>query len=350
MGASLSPTNAKLVEKIIHPELPDTLKLQLLINFIAGARLNGAFAGEITSLPSIQPLSARWVAEAESDLSTNDQDRVLEALRVISSLAPIESAAKGIIPLLAPNKPAELQLAALDALGTYREPAVADMLIEGWPKLTPALRDKATTLLLSRTDRIAKLLDAIESKKILPAQLSAAAKATLGRQKTPALAERIAKLIGDGSSSNRKEVIAKYESVMTMTGDVSRGAKVYETACMVCHKHKDRGNDVGPHLGTIQGWTAEQIITNVLDPNREVSPNFALYIIETNDGRLLSGLIASESAGNLTLKRADGGTGTVLRTEIKSLTSPGISLMPEGLEAAITPQQMADLIEFLTKP
>ena len=233
--------------------------------------------------------------------------------------------------------------------------------------MTPALRDKATTILLSRTDRIAKLLDAIEAKKITPAQLSVAAKATLGRQKTPALAERIAKLIGDGSSANRKAVIETYltamqgsdagtparkESVVAgksarITGDVARGAKVYEMACMVCHKFAEKGNDVGPHLGTIKAWTVEQLVTNILDPNREVSPNFALYLVETKDGRTLSGLITSETAGNLTLKRADGGTDTVLRSEIQSLTSPGISLMPEGLEAAITPQQLADLIAYL---
>ena len=135
-----------------------------------------------------------------------------------------------------------------------------------------------------------------------------------------------------------------------LAGNATRGAKVYETACMVCHRHLDRGNDVGPNLGTIKAWPAEQILTNVLDPNREVSPNFALYIVETNDGRTLSGLIASETAGNLTMKRADGGTDTALRSEIKSLTSPGISLMPEGLEAAITPQQMADLIAYLKAP
>jgi putative heme-binding domain-containing protein len=137
---------------------------------------------------------------------------------------------------------------------------------------------------------------------------------------------------------------------MTMTGDATRGAKIYESACMVCHKFADKGNDVGPHLGTIKAWTPEQLLTNILDPNREVSPNFALYLVETHDGRTLSGLIASETAGNLTLKRADGGTDTVLRSEIKFLSSPGISLMPEGLEAAITPQQMADLIRFLTAP
>lgn len=293
-------------------------------------------------------------------------DRKVIAVRVLAA-EPLTSSQVHFQNFLRPSQSSELQLAALEALGTYREPAVADMLIDAWPKLTPTLRDKATTILLSRTDRIAKLLDAIEAKKITPAQLSVAAKATLGRQKTPALAERMAKLIGDGSSSNRKEVIAKYEAVMfgneqghpgpvaggkmpPLLGDVSRGAKIYETACMVCHKFADKGNDVGPHLGTIKAWTAEQLVTNILDPNREVSPNFALYLVETNDGRTLSGLIASETVGNLTLKRADGGTDTVLRSEIKSLTSPSISLMPEGLEAAITPQQMADLIAYLKAP
>jgi putative heme-binding domain-containing protein len=289
------------------------------------------------------------------------------AITLLPEFLEVTEAIKILRSNLTPDKPSDLQLAALEALGSYREPAVADMLIDAWPKLTPTLRDMATTILLSRTDRIAKLLDAIEAKKITSAQLSVAAKATLGRQKTPALAERIAKLIGDGSSSNRKEVIEKYLVAMgikerdlpspggaklapLLAGDATRGSKIYETTCMVCHKFADKGNDVGPHLGTIKAWTAEQLVTNILDPNREVSPNFALYLVETNDGRTLSGLITSETAGNLTLKRADGGTDTVLRSEIKSLTSPGISLMPEGLEAAITPQQMADLIAYLKVP
>jgi putative membrane-bound dehydrogenase-like protein len=333
-----------------------------------GVRLREIIAVKNDSVaPKIQWL-ADWQKVAAQHLQNSKaKEEHLQAIQDLAVLAPLEEALPMLMPFLAPSASQDIQLTALEALDSYREPAVADMLIDAWPKMTPTLRDKATTILLSRTDRIAKLLDAIEAKKITPAQLSVAAKATLGRQKTPALAERIAKLIGDGSSSNRKEVIERYltamlgsdagtpartESVVAgksarITGDATRGSKIYETACMVCHKFADKGNDVGPHLGTIKAWTAEQLVTNILDPNREVSPNFALYLVETNDGRTLSGLITSETAGNLTLKRADGGTDTVLRSEIKSLTSPGISLMPEGLEAAITPQQMADLIAYL---
>ncbi len=335
--------------------LLDAQKRQVMLAIADGLAASGRSATEL--LASNEPLfiqkgreyAATWQADSHQviDRASSTGPEKIQAMRMLSLFEPLKQMEPRALKFLGPTQPVEVQLAVLEMLRSSSEPAVADILIAAWPNLTPTLREKVISLIISRTDRITKLLDAIEAKKILLPQLSAAAQATLGRQKTPALAERITKLIGDGSSSNRKEVITKYETVLSMTGDTTRGAKVYETLCMVCHRHLDRGNDVGPNLGTIKAWTAEQILTNVLDPNREVSPNFALYIVETNDGRTLSGLITSETAGNLTLKRADGGTDTVLRSEIKSLTSPGISLMPEGLEAAITPQQMADVIAYL---
>ncbi|MDP1590456.1 MAG: hypothetical protein Q8M07_22070, partial [Prosthecobacter sp.] len=159
------------------------------------------------------------IEEATRGQVGKDEVVLDEAAISLVALAPLDRFAPMLRHALVPSTPSDVQLAALEALGSYRETAVADMLIESWPKLTPILRDKATTILLSRTDRIAKLLDAIEAKKITPAQLSVAAKATLGRQKTPALAERIAKLIGDGSSSNRKEVIEKYAKEMGLRAD-----------------------------------------------------------------------------------------------------------------------------------
>ena len=79
-------------------------------------------------------------------------------------------------------------------------------------------------------------------------------------------------------------------------------------------------------------------------------PNFIGYSVETKDGRTMSGIIAEESAASLTLKRADGLTETVLRRDIAQLSGSGLSLMPEGLEAAISVEQMADLLAFLLPP
>jgi putative membrane-bound dehydrogenase-like protein len=265
----------------------------------------------------------------------------------LSLLQGQPQAMQSLQSLFVATEPQELQLAALDALNTYREPAVAEIIVKAWKTFTPALRDKAALVLLSRTDRIPVLLAALESCVIPKTQLSAASRATLARNKSADIPVRVAKLFGDSANSNRKAVIDKYQAALTTKGDATRGAKVYEAACMACHKHGTRGNDVGPHLGTIRAWTPEQLLTNILDPNREVSPNFALYVIETKDGRTLSGLIMSETAGNVVLKRVDGGQESLLRSDIQAISSTGTSLMPEGLEAAISPAQMADLIEFL---
>jgi putative membrane-bound dehydrogenase-like protein len=312
--------------------------------------------------------SLAWMNKLKSDTLAELADAKLPvesrivALSLLPDLLPAADAIPQLTRFLAATQPAELQIAALDALNTYREPAVAEIIVKAWKTFTPALRDKAALVLLSRTDRIPVLLAALESCVIPKTQLSAASRATLARNKSADIAARVAKLFGDSANSNRKAMIDKY--LATLTSDagtlarsdtspagksarITAGAKVYEAACMACHKHGTRGNDVGPHLGTIRAWTPEQLLTNILDPNREVSPNFALYVIETKDGRTLSGLIMSETAGNVVLKRVDGGQESLLRSDIQAISSTGTSLMPEGLEAAISPAQMADLIEFL---
>ncbi|MDZ4289810.1 MAG: c-type cytochrome, partial [Prosthecobacter sp.] len=278
-------------------------------------------------------------------------ENLSHALGLLPDLVSAGEAIPKLMPFLVATQPVEIQTIALEALTAFRnEPEVARTLIGSWKSLSPALREKALSAFLSYPDRITALLGALEAKDIPAAQISTSTRALLTKNKDKMIAERAAKIFGDGASGARKDVITKYEAALRSEGDAARGSKIYELVCMVCHRYKDRGNDVGPNLGTIQAWTPDQLLTNILDPNREVSPNFALYIIETNDGRTLTGLIASETAGNLIVKRPDGGAEEVLRTDIKSLTSPGISLMPEGLEAAITPQQMADLMAYLRQP
>ena len=85
----------------------------------------------------------------------------------------------------------------------------------------------------------------------------------------------------------------------------------------------------------------------MLDPNREVSPQFLDYSVRLVDGRVLTGMIAGESDAGLTLSRAEKQEDSILRSEIEEIASSGKSLMPEGVEQKITTQEMADLIGYL---
>ena len=102
------------------------------------------------------------------------------------------------------------------------------------------------------------------------------------------------------------------------------------------------------HAGeTVKHRSPQEILIHVLDPNREVSPNFLEYVLRLTDGRVLTGLIASETDSGLTLRRAQNQEDNILRSEIDDIASSGKSLMPEGVEQKINPQEMADLIAYL---
>ena len=104
---------------------------------------------------------------------------------------------------------------------------------------------------------------------------------------------------------------------------------------------------VGPNLATLEDRSPGTLLIAILDPNRDVKPNFVNYLIDTRDGQDLSGIVASETSTSITLHRAGGGEELILRRNIKSMRSTGLSLMPEGLESGIDDQQMADLVQFL---
>jgi putative heme-binding domain-containing protein len=89
---------------------------------------------------------------------------------------------------------------------------------------------------------------------------------------------------------------------------------------------------------------------NILDPNREVAPAFIEYVIEKSDDSVVSGAVLNETDAAVLLRLPDGTRQAVYRRDIKSIRNTGLSLMPEGLEAAITPEQMADLIAYLIRP
>ncbi len=97
----------------------------------------------------------------------------------------------------------------------------------------------------------------------------------------------------------------------------------------------------------MQNKSPADLLIAILDPSREAQPNYVAYTLVTLQGTVYSGIIASESAAGVTLRRAEGKEDHVLRSQIDELTSTGKSLMPEGLEKDIPPDQMADIIAFI---
>lgn len=141
--------------------------------------------------------------------------------------------------------------------------------------------------------------------------------------------------------------VERYRAALCLPGDPARGRALFEKSCLHCHRAGAQGHDAGPDLAALRSRAPEQLLVDIIDPNREVRPDFRSFRILTRDGRLVDGLLVAQDAGSVTLKRGFGESDTVPRSEIDKVESTGFSLMPEGLEQGIDLQQMADLVAYI---
>ncbi len=262
------------------------------------------------------------------------------------STGSFADAAELLTSFLEPTQPAELQGAALSTLGSFDSPEVAGLLIERYAAMSPRLKSQAADVLFSRASWIAALLDAIEQEAIPLGDVDPARLKLLTDHADASISERAKKIVARLQVTKRGDVLAAYKPVLEMQGDVPRGKEAFKKTCAACHKLEGVGFELAPNLAAMKNRGPEAILLNVLDPNREVNPQYLNYIVQLADGRTLNGIISAETATSLTLKRADNATDTVLRIDIERLKSTGQSLMPEGMEKQIDKQAMADLLEY----
>jgi len=284
-------------------------------------------------------------AEAIARDEARDVTHRADAIRILAH-GTFEQAERVLMPFLDARQPPPLQAAAVQALAQFRDAQVGARLLASWKALTPAARPEALSW-FRRPERYPMLLSALEEGRLPLAEVGLDLRRALIRD--PQHGERARRLLGEGAPGDRRKVIAGYLPALDRKGDPARGKEVFLKNCGACHRAGGEGKEVGPDLSTVKERSPEEILVAVLDPNREINPQFLHYKILTKAGNILEGVIAGESATSVTLRRAEGETVTVLRTEIDVLASSNLSLMPEGVEKAIDLGQMADLIEFVRR-
>jgi putative heme-binding domain-containing protein len=250
--------------------------------------------------------------------------------------------------LLVPQNPAALQTAVVAALGGISDDRIPAILTAGWNAHSPSLKGQILDLLLSRDAWRRQLLDSIEKKTIPASQVDATRRQRLLAHRDEKIRARAAKVFDGAVSPDRRKILDAYKEAETLTGDIRRGKAVFTKSCSVCHRLEDIGHAVGPDLGALSNKTPLYLMTEILDPNRNVDTRYLNYAAVTRSGRTFTGLLASESATSITLRAQEGKEQVLLRGELDELQSTGKSLMPEGLEKELTKQDVADLIAYLT--
>jgi putative membrane-bound dehydrogenase-like protein len=316
----------------------------VLLGIATGLRRSGSSFRD--AMPDRE--AARPFFEA-AERTARGRGAVRERLDAIGLLAVgDEGRALAVLPeLLDAREPAPIQLATVQALNALADPEVGPAIVGRWKALSPAVRREAIEALFARRDRIDALLDGLESKAVAASDLEPSRQMYILKHIDANVRERAKRTLGQVERADRSNVLLAFLPALSLDGKAEHGRVVFKAACATCHVARDVGVEVGPNLATVATRTPEDLLVHILDPNREIAANYVNYTVATADGRVVTGLIADETANSLTLKRAEGAKDVIPRDRIEAVTSSGQSLMPEGLEKGLSVQDFADLIAFL---
>lgn len=250
--------------------------------------------------------------------------------------------------LVVPQDSAALQSAAVAALGRIADPRVPQLLAANWNTHSPALKGQILNVLLSRDAWQHRLLNLIQKRTVAAAEIDAARRQRLLAHRQEAIRTLAAKVFEGAINADRRKVLDDYKEANTLIGDSRRGKAVFAKSCSICHRVEDIGHTVGPDLQALSNKSPLYLLTEILDPNRNVDSRYLAYVAVTRSGRTFTGLLASESATSIILRAQEGKEEVLLRSELDELQSSGKSLMPEGSEKELSKQDVADLIAYLT--
>ena len=264
---------------------------------------------------------------------------------------PLNKTADILFPALHASESPEVEQAALECLRARTEPAVAERIVKEWPLISSALRPALAARMVERREFRSSLADALVSGAIKAGEISLdlEQRRELLRHSGPEIRDKVSKFLTDDEYSNRAAVVDAWLAKLPATGDAARGLAVFTRQCAQCHRAGGVGHEVGPDLAAQSHRSVEDLLTQILDPDAAINPNYAAFIAETDDGQKQAGILVRSSGANIVLRQAMGLQVEIPRAKVKSLQSTGHSLMPAGQEALFTPQEMRDLIAFLQK-
>lgn len=222
--------------------------------------------------------------------------------------------------------------------------------MHAWPA---SLKSLTISLFASQTKGIESLLDEIESGRILAIDVTPSQLEVIRQNAKGSLAERVVKSFGKDESSNRGESIDRFEREWPLKVEFAPGKLLFEAHCAKCHRGEKSGGvaeaSIGPSLQALSHWTNRAWLEAIIDPGRAVDEKYKRSIIRTQEDSVLTGLIRQESENEIELVLTDGRIERIPRSEIAEIKSSEQSLMPDGFEKSLTPEQIAQIVTYLRR-
>jgi putative heme-binding domain-containing protein len=336
VGEKLTTQTLASVAEMLDAMDKNNLSLKKMLESAGGADIEKTLA----RLKDIHGQAVQIVENPKSALSEK-----MIALRLLGQgLGNDREDHKILVAMLTPQTPDDVQAAVIMQLSRQFDPRVPGLLLTPWKSYSPALRGQVLDTLLSRPLWTSMTLDAIKKKHILAHEIDAIRRQRLIQHKDSQIRETAEKIFAAASNRDRGKVVDTYWLQMPAKADAARGAKLFAKSCATCHQFGGVGQQVGPDLASVGDKSPQGLLTAILDPNRAVESRYINYVAITKAGKTYNGILASETSTGITLVGPNGKSQQLLRNELDELSSTGKSMMPEGLEKDLSPQDLADII------
>lgn len=373
--ANDEPVQALVAQTLAKPQTSPVVRL-VLLESIARAPLD--------------KLPAPWVDQLGRHLEARDKRVVLQAIECLRA-ARIADFDEQLLRLMRdPLRPADLRVAALAAAAPRLakvDPGVFDFVRQQVNPDLPPLERLAAAQALGNThldDRqLAMLTNAVaqtgslelphllaafeksQNSQVGQGLLAALDKSPGVTSLSPDLLRRtlatypdkvreaaeplVARLAVD--TEKQKARLAELEPVLA-NGDAQRGREVFfgkTASCSACHTIESQGGQVGPNLSKIGGVrTGRDLLEAIVFPSASFARGYEPHAVTTIEGKVYTGVVRRETADAIHLVSADRAEVRLRRADIDAMQRANASIMPQGLDAQLSPQDLGDLIVFLS--
>jgi len=350
---------------LVRPIVPEPSRFALedqaaLITGLAEAargRVAGQDSGSVLAAligaPNPDPALAEALGKVEEAMKRDAGDSKLPVPTRVAAIGLLgftdfAGAGEMLLGLVDQEQPVEVQTAAVRSLAMFHVDRVTNELLEGsrFASFSPRVRDAVLASLGAQARHLPGLLTALETGAVPKGVIDALSRRQWSQSRDSEIKRRAEALFG-AIEGDRAQVYEDYKETAAWKADPVKGREVFRRECATCHRLDREGFEVGPDLFGIRNQPKEAILLHILVPDQEITQGFSAYTVATKDGRVLTGLIASESPTSLTLRQADGKEDTIARSDVEELAASNQSLMPQGIEQNITKEEFADLLGYL---
>src|SRR5579883_668407 len=248
-----------------------------------------------------------------------------------------------------------LNAVAVRGLALFDDPAIGESLAQGYRAFHPSERSAAMETLVSRPVFARALLDQIAAGKISRADLTPFHARQILSLGDAALSRRLSEVWGElhtttADRRGRIEQLKQQLDPATLAkADRGRGRELFNRVCASCHRLHGQGGEIGPDLTGSGRENLDYLLENIVDPSASVSADFRMIVVAMSDGRVLNGQVKAQSPRTITLQTQTEAI-PLERSEIEGIQPSPSSLMPEGLLDTLKPDEIRDLIAYLSHP